>query len=387
MMMKRKCLFLIVLCLLAVFTACSSRRAEQKYVESSVTGGYSLQPEEPPPVERRVFVALGDSVSAGYGINSPEDRFTTIFYEMLKSAGFVNEYVNFAVSGYTTTDLLRQLTQMPPHDLSRLRDASVITLNIGGNNILAPFLDYLPDIDEVGRIANKTIAFATESWALALEIMEFVNESRDAIEEMMEFATDVMEFAENFGFFDIFRLGDIMNAAPAVIEDTMAVFSEVTAFESAIADMFGRTSELELLGLISLLSGTFSPELEAEMQKGIDVFAQEFSEILTWLEANAPNAVIIVNTVYNPLPAQFLGIPLGFSDESQRLIQSINTIIYEEGRGRGLIVSDIYSKLSHRLDMMNLNFDIIHPNPDGHNLMAELIFDDFIQGALTQPAG
>jgi len=336
------------------------------------------EPEEPEPeIPRLVYVALGDSVSVGFGIWSMADRHTAVFFEKLYSQGLANEYVNLAVNGHTTTDLLKLLQALDYEDLETMHHATIITLNIGGNNIIAPFLQHLPDENEVQRIADETILFFSEAWTLAQELMDFAYESRETIEEMIEFATDVMYFADNFGFFDIFRLNGIIASASPVIESAVEVFEEISELEVVVTDTFGRATDLEVLELISLFAGTIPAELEAEFQASIRQFSYEFVEILDWLTNYAPDAIIIVNTVYNPLPIQLMGFSIGFANESARLIQSINRIIYEESQTRGLVVSDVYSSLG--LDMMNFSFDIIHPNPDGHSIIAELNYLDLIR--------
>jgi len=379
--MRRKLILGILMCVMVLFPSCSSGRRIQ---------GEKGQPERQseieyieipaPEIERLIYVALGDSVSEGFGIWSPADRHTSVFFEMLQAQGYANEYVNMAVSGFTTTDLLLLLNGSEFSESNIMQYARVITLNIGGNNILAPFWEHMPDTAEIQRIADETINFATQAWELALEIMEFANESREAITEVLEFANEVIDFAENFSILDIFRLNEMIAAAPPIIDGAMEVFDEVNTLETAITTMFAEATELDVVELFSLLSGSIPAELEAEFQASIRQFSYEFIKILTWLEDNAPNAIVIVNTVYNPLPTHFAGMPIGFADESHRLIQAINRIIYEESQQRGFIVSDVYSHLSHRLDMMNLNFDIIHPNPQGHNAIAQLNFSDFLQG-------
>jgi len=387
--MARTLWFVVLLCILFVFPSCSLRRAVQcncghcGFAVQRDGYGFILDEEPAPEVERLVYIALGDSVSEGFGIWSAEDRHTSVFFAMLQERGFANEYVNMAVSGFTTADLLLLLSALEPEMLDTMRYASVITLNIGGNNILAPFWGHLPDINEIQRITDETVGFATEAWELAVEIMEFASQSRETVEEVLEFASEVIYFADNFRFLDIFRINEMVDAAPPIIDGAMDVFAEVNALEAAVAGMFERATRLEVLDLISLFSGSFPSELEAEFQSSIRMFSYEFAEILTWLEDNAPDAVVVVNTVFNPLPTNIIGMPVGLADESQRIIQAVNRIIYEESRQRGFIVSDVYSSLSHRLDMMNLNFDIIHPNPQGHYAIAQLNFIDFLQGVVS----
>ena len=387
---------LVVLCLAVLLAACKSDSPDLpsgEPVDSPadapvVVAGLppadapAVSPEEVPevvPEDPLVYIALGDSVSVGYGLSSLDDRYTSVFFELLENDGFANEYVNMAVNGLTSSALLRLLGDMEDHELDLFQNASVITLNIGGNNILLPFIEHMPDADEMDRILNEAMDFANEAEGVLNDILSFVAESQDKIAEVLAFASEVMDIANNFSISDVFRLRELIDRASSVLDDTIEVFDAVSVLESAATDVFDKSADLELLSLISLLTGTFPPELDARLDRGVQVFSDDFAKIVTWLEDNAPNAVIIVNTVYNPIPTRFFGIPLDFSKRSDVLIQSINQIIYDGSDGGGYIVSDIYSSLSDDLEMMNISLDIAHPNPAGHSLIAHINYDDFLR--------
>ncbi|MCL2197959.1 MAG: SGNH/GDSL hydrolase family protein [Defluviitaleaceae bacterium] len=377
--------FFVLLCAIVIFTSCGSRRDNRdvqdvrEHEPNDIEIVFEETPAPDPIIERKVYIALGDSVSEGFGIWSLADRHTSVFFEMLREQGFANEYVNLAVNGYTTADLLSLLNSLSPGELSNFQYARVITLNIGGNNILAPLWEHLPDADSLQGIISETTDFIREAFGLMGEIMDFVSESREPIANILDFANEVIYFAENFGVRDIFRLNDMIAAAPPVIDGAMEVFAEVDAMEATVTEMLGRTSELEILGLFALFSGELPPSMERDLHAGVRIFTREFIEILEWLEDNAPYATVIVNTVYNPLPSDLLGMSFGLSDESERFIQSLNRVILMESQSRGFIVSDIYGSLSNRPDMMNANFDIIHPNPQGHYEIAKINFSDFMR--------
>ena len=278
--------------------------------------------DETPPLlpELRNYVALGDSDASGYGLLTLEERHTDILFERLKEEGYVDNYKNMAVSGYTTTMLLEFLNGIDEESLEFIQGARIITINIGGNNILFPFKDYL---------------------AVRLENMQ--------------------------------------------LED--------------------------FLTIASTLFGSFSLELESEMQKSVETFSSEFNEIITWLDINAPRATVIVNTVYNPIPQKFklipgivvLEIPIAISAVADGFIREINNTIFEENlqRENKYLISDTYSRFASEAniwDFMNIEislstlydgllavlreqdlsyFDFIHPNAAGHNMIAELKYELF----------
>jgi len=72
-------------------------------------------------ISLRTFIALGDSVSSGYGLPgysaSPEGGHTSLLFAKLEREGHVDEYHNFAISGFTTADLLELLRNMGGEEL------------------------------------------------------------------------------------------------------------------------------------------------------------------------------------------------------------------------------------------------------------------------------
>ena len=140
--------------LLAV-TSCSSNGDDENYESHYEPAIYELEPttSEPDPVIYEpepiptAFIALGDSVSSGFGLSGyagrgsfAEYRHSRLFFNKLYENGIVEEYLNLAVTGYNTTDVLQLLHSTESDVLEYFYNASIITLNIGGNNILIPFM-------------------------------------------------------------------------------------------------------------------------------------------------------------------------------------------------------------------------------------------------------
>ncbi len=76
----------------------------------------------------RTILVLGDSISAGYGINI-EDGWVALLQKRLKAQGYGYRVVNASVSGETTSGGLQRL----PRALAIHRPAIVI-LELGGND-------------------------------------------------------------------------------------------------------------------------------------------------------------------------------------------------------------------------------------------------------------
>lgn len=106
------------------------------------TTGESLRLEsiEIKIVKTETYTALGDSIA--YGMSAtPGSGYVNLFYNHYKeSSSFENmALVNLSVPGYTSSQLLYQL-QNDPAVVAPLHDAQIVTISVGGNNILAPVI-------------------------------------------------------------------------------------------------------------------------------------------------------------------------------------------------------------------------------------------------------
>lgn len=82
--------------------------------------------------EEKVYIALGDSISAGYGLEDAGDCYVS---KLGASIGAQTE--NYSVNGFTAEQLIEQLGEK---DIS---GADIITVSIGSNNLLKPFCEIL----------------------------------------------------------------------------------------------------------------------------------------------------------------------------------------------------------------------------------------------------
>ena len=290
--------------------------------------------EEDEIIEPYILIALGDSVAAGYGLDSVYERTTVMFRQKLEDSGYtyIEYYINKAVDGYTTTRVLNLLNNMDEEQRNLFENARIITLNIGGNNILSPFREYLSQSVDFGEV---------------------ISEGVDGIAE-----------ADGFGE----ALGGFILAIAEAIRDAITIAATDAA---------------------AVLTGSFTPELEELLEQGTQRFITEFREIITWLETAAPNATIIVNTVHNPLPPQILIIPVELSNRAEELISAMNSVIFEESEARGFLVADVHARFTDEayiteLTAFNLNplvgelsIDIIHPNAYGHSIIAQLKYEQY----------
>ena len=305
----------------------------------------------------RYFIALGDSISSGFGLPgySPrgnrdflENRHTSVLFEKMKYEGFVDKYLNMAISGLDTPGLLWQLTNLDEEAMEQFGNARIITINIGGNNILTPFLDFLDEIVP-----------------------------DDGMDELISGVMQLMGALEAFGRIFGFS-GESGEGGDSQIAGLLPGFLRAYF---GIRAIFGGGAGVyaSLIELVSIMMGDLPPDLMEVLEVGVETFAGDFEKIMAWLYENAPNAEIIVNTIYNPIPHEIAGLHAPISQVADGLIMGMNEVI--EKRGETLVVVDLHSYFVNRLDLSQLNLDfgsegfsvdIIHPNAKGHNRIAEL---------------
>ena len=334
--MKQQKIFLIqfIFCLVLIFTSCQKKH--------------------------HYYVALGDSVASGYGLNSPEDSYPSIFFNLLKNNRQVSNYENMAVNGFTTTMLLDFLVSIDIEKKHIIEQARVITVNIGGNNLLAPYVNYIANLQVVSGAEYLTLgaeSLATGTRNIFTGVFEAITNYISGSDEIDNSSTTNIKHGIN----------DMKKGADNIITGTRKIIS-------GSPDAF------------STFNGFFSPELKADLENGVSSFSVEFLEIIAWMKKTSPKSIIIVNTIYNPFPHEVLGTSLEFSIAVDNYIQSMNNIIIQESR-RGYLVTDTYTHLSN-IDMMrfnikptarNFSLDIIHPNAASHNLIAQLNYETYMQ--------
>jgi len=308
------------------------------------------------------FVAIGDSVTSGYGLNldtsRPPGSHSTMLFEDLKEAGLVYEYMNLATAGHTTSDLINKLNNLTDEELEFFRNSRVVTVNIGGNNILAPFVDYLLELQLIsgaGNLQSGASNVLSGAWGILYEVIAGVG----GVVTDGDTSFSLSNIISSVGM-AVTGIGELILGSGEIISGT--------------------------IDAVNIGRGNLSEELQMLLEEGVETFAIEYVQILDWLRVNAPRATIIVNTVYNPIPQEILFISMPISTWANELITDINEIIVTESQNRGLVKADVFEIMSNRsyLMLLNLNplqgslsFDMIHPSLEGHRLIADLQYESF----------
>lgn len=113
-----------------------------------------------------IYLALGDSITHGYDSSATERRYVDVLTAKLNRLRRTSTYVH-AKPGWTSAQLLRSLDRIPE---CILQEAELVTLMIGGNDLLKEFPWFLddpqeamqrlrrsfrPQVDEILRIAVR----------------------------------------------------------------------------------------------------------------------------------------------------------------------------------------------------------------------------------------
>lgn len=225
----------------------------------------------------RVYVALGDSICRGYRLNDPEkERFSTLLAEQLGYSVY-----NYGVDGQTGGELL---TFLQGGKAAALEHASLVTVSIGGNNVLEAAMPAIRSIFSVGS-------------------------GRVALEKVYE-----------------------------------------------------------------------------PINAGIASFGEELRAILAEIRKAAPDALIVVQTVYNPYIAftwfqiRLGGERLTLADFVDSCVRRLNEQIFTLAEEQSFLVCDVYTAFRTAYEQgdtrlvnasgIGLVFDP-HPNADGHRLIAQ----------------
>ena len=148
--------FVLSLCLLTSLAACRSKAPEEQPAASSARPPDALAARSDSARPR--IVALGDSLTAGYGLNESQ-AYPALLQQKLDAEGYKFEVVNAGVSGDTSAGGLRRL------DWSLQGDVKVLIVALGGNDGLRglPVVEMqrnLAKIIETARARGITVILA-----------------------------------------------------------------------------------------------------------------------------------------------------------------------------------------------------------------------------------
>lgn len=128
------------------------------------------------------LVTLGDSISAGYGLEHPEtERYSALLTADLekRSSSDWNDY-NYAVSGDDSSDLIKRLEN---GRALHLPTAESIVICIGANNLLGVYAGYVQDMAEELNIDPDSYSEADQA-RIEEKIREKMKDSKQIMSEL-----------------------------------------------------------------------------------------------------------------------------------------------------------------------------------------------------------
>ncbi len=118
-----------------------------------------------------IYLALGDSITYGYDATDELNRYPTVLTSMLRQMQKTSLYVH-AKPGWTSEKLLQSLPQIPQ---AILEEAGLITLMIGGNDLLRAMPWFLDDASKAMQRLSGTFR------SRVLSIVHQVKKNSDAV--------------------------------------------------------------------------------------------------------------------------------------------------------------------------------------------------------------
>ncbi|MBR6419138.1 MAG: SGNH/GDSL hydrolase family protein [Oscillospiraceae bacterium] len=171
-----------------LLTGCADK-TESSVQESSAAETTAAATTTEPESNRKRMVILGDSISAGYGLDDTDsERYGVLLREKLNedAGAMLWEENNYAISGDDSSDLLYRLEV---GRAVRLPSADIIIICIGANNMLGAYTDYAQELLGDRDIESLAEMEESELDALEQELIEQVENDTEA-EAKLEAAID-----------------------------------------------------------------------------------------------------------------------------------------------------------------------------------------------------
>ncbi len=217
------------------------------------------------------YVALGDSIAAGYGLDSPAKAYPSLLAEELDLS-----LTNLAVNGQTSEGLKSQLAGLSKKEKRAVSDAALITISIGGNDLIGE-------------------------------------------------------------------------------ENRRVVLTEA---------------------LIAVLSGDYT--MSEEMEEIYRTLKENIISIVSSLRALNPDAVILLQTLYNPyLIGDYTYLGYNIGDELDFYVQKVNeTYAQALAESGGFVIVDTAGQMNGVAEYFYTTFDF-HPTAAGHAAIAKILADAY----------
>jgi len=154
---------------------------------------------------KTTYIAFGDSIAAGYGLDGYSDSQESApagSYQAITANFLKTDPLNYAVSGDDSTDCLSLLNSSKADDA--LSEADIITISIGSNDLLKPFIEILKETFGItGDTSSIDYSLIEEYYKNAgspslTDIFAMVEKLSGELESSQELHEKVQAFYTNF---------------------------------------------------------------------------------------------------------------------------------------------------------------------------------------------
>lgn len=274
-----------------------------------------------------VYVAFGDSIAAGYGLSDYDLETDTSNMDYVSLLAGSAELMDFTASGMATNELLELVAQSEV--VEAVKKADLVTISIGGNDLIRPLLQaVLPDV-EVGSLMIPTMAenVGMDIGAIAQEIgLGDINVVLPAIMEVIGNVETITD--------------ETYSNISGIISGIKAANPEVTVLIQTVYNPY-RGSELlkeydsVLDNVFAILNGKITKAAEENGALTADVFTAFVPYGAVLLNSSSPELfydphpnynghVVIAETVENTLTEAGVALPEGRKTLANKLFTDVS---------------------------------------------------------------
>ncbi|NTW72927.1 MAG: hypothetical protein HGA49_11895, partial [Eubacteriaceae bacterium] len=243
------------------------------------------------PVEAPKYVSLGDSVS--FGMNAEDDHgYTAMLKDYLD--GQINitgttQYYNLSEPGATTADLYKVVMK----NQKILKDARIITINIGGNNLIKPIMSRVSEL--YGHPKNLNKAIKAKPKLLASYILQLSDPNS---KESSTLSSSLIAGVANFVLYWPAIMNQIKTNAPDAEIYVNTVYNPVTKDQPIYALL--DTCIQTINRTIKLSSWSYNDRRFVQNFRVVDIYSEFESNTKTFLDFNISKKASKVNVDLHP---------------------------------------------------------------------------------------
>lgn len=226
------------------------------------------------PAEPLVYLALGDSISTGYGLAEGEMGFADI---VAKEMGYT--LINRAINGNTSVGILAQMAD--PAVLADVQKADVITITCGGNDLMGMLFQAIADA--YNAAVPPILAIKAE------DVPAIMSTEGDARQQTLTMAArTVLEGNAELGIQPIVAGDAIQTALTSYMNNMAAIIAGIRAVNpDAVIVMATQYNPY------AVFSGTYE-----SLASGVDAGVQALSKVIADSAALADYRVADVYTAF-----------------------------------------------------------------------------------------